>query len=91
MPIRIALYSAALVPTLIWTSPATTQTSQSSTSGPNAGRSVVPSAAIQDKFEGRSTTKNEPGELRENLGAPTAAGAPGAEGKIGTQSGRAAR
>jgi hypothetical protein len=91
MPNRIVWYSAVLVSTLIWTGSVAAQGSQSSTSGPSAGSSVVPSTAVQDKFEGRSATKHDRGELHENLGAPTAAGAPGVEGKPGTQSGPSVR
>jgi hypothetical protein len=91
MAYRTLLRAAALVSTLVLSGPVAAQTPESSTSGPNAGVPVVPSTAIQDKYEGRSTSRNGSGEPRENLGAPTAVGAPGVEGRPGTQSGRAVK
>jgi hypothetical protein len=88
MAYRIPLCAAALASTLVLSGHVAAQTPESSTSGPNAGVPVAPSTAFQDKYEGRSTSENEPGEPRKNLGAPTAAGAPGVEGRPGTQSGR---
>ncbi len=55
------------------------------TSGPAAGKNVLPSTVVQKQYESRSNIS----ERDKQLGASsTAAGSPGIEGKPGAQSGQ---
>jgi hypothetical protein len=56
-----------------------------STSGPESDTNVQPSTAIQKQMSGRSSASE-----KEVQGSSKAAGAPGIEGKPGTQSGQSA-
>lgn len=58
------------------------------TSGPAAGKSVVPSTAIQKEYEGRSAAGGQV-TLGVLEASGLAAGMPGVEGKPGAQSGQA--
>jgi uncharacterized protein YfaP (DUF2135 family) len=89
MEYRITLRAAALMSCLSLSAvAATAQSPDASISGPRAGTNVEPSAAVQKQFDDRSVRVAER-ERVEIIGGAISAGAPGAEGGRGTQSGRA--